>query len=929
MQKEVLFLRKSRLISLTAVLLFLIIMTSFGTILNFVTDYLWFKEVGYTQVFFKKLLTQLKIGIPIFLVVSILLYIYLRTIKKDYYKKVKVVTAGMDEKRINLIALVTSLGISFFTTLALSSNLWFEILRFFNSTEFNVTDPIFKQDLSFYIFRLPFITQIYNLLIMVIILLTLITLLFYFFLMSVRRPKLREISMDDEGGYGNIFQGGFDKNNGKELLHIAIRQLTVLGVLFFIVLAAGYFIKQYDLLYSPRGVAFGASYTDVHVTLWVYRIMMVLGVVSAILFAVGIRTQKFRLAFAGPVLMIIVSILGNGAALAVQNFVVAPDEISKESEYLEYNIDYTKKAYGLDQIEEQLFPAELDLTKEDLDNNLETIENIRINDYRPTKQFYNQRQGIRLYYKFNDVDVDRYMVNDKYTQVFLSVREIDETQLNVQWINQHLKYTHGYGLTLSPVNTVTSTGQPKLLIESIPPESQVKEITIDRPEIYYGELTNNYIITNTDEAEFDYPSGESNVETFYEGTGGIRLNGLNRLLFSIKEQSLKMLISNNISSDSKILLYRNINERVRKIAPFITFDKDPYVVVNEGKLYWVIDGYTMSSNYPYAEPYMDERTNYIRNSVKVTIDTYNGDTNFYVVDEEDPVISTLGKIFPELLKPISEMPEGIKTHLRYPQVLFDIQAYVYRDYHMTDITVFYQGEDKWDIANEIYEQEVIPMESSYTIMKLPGLEKEEFILSIPYTPKNKPNMTALFVARNDGEDYGKLVIYKLPKKKAIYGPMQIESKIDQDTTISKEFSLWGQRGSSYIRGNLLTIPIENSLIYVEPIYLKADNENSLPEVKRVIVAYGDRIAYQPTLKEALEELFGKTAVPAPEGEGGAVPTPGEDGVINMDDLIRLANEAFNNAQEAQKNGDWSAYGRYLRDLESYLQRLEESNQTVY
>lgn len=905
-------------ITLFGIFLVLIIIASFSKVLNFVTDYLWFKEVGYTEVYLTKLFTQAKIAIPVFIILSILLYIYLRTIKKDYYKKVNVAQSAINEKRINQISLGMSVIISLFITLAIASNLWFDILKFLNATDLNVSDPIFNMDIAFYIFKLPVITQVYSFLIMFIILLAIVTLAFYFFLMSVRRPRLRDAS-SEEGGYENIFQGGFDKNNGKELLHIAIRQLTVLGVLFFIALSAGYVLKQYNLLYSSRGVAFGASYTDVHVTLWVYRIMIVLSLISAILFAIGMKAKKFRVALTGPVLMIVVSIVGNIAALGVQNFIVSPDEISKESEYLQYNIKYTKMAYGINEIEEKNFPANLNLTKEDINNNMDTIENIRINDYSPTAQFYNQRQGIRQYYKFNDVDVDRYMVNGQYTQVFLGAREIDETQISQLWINEHLKYTHGYGITLSPVNTVTAQGQPHLLIQNVPPVSQVDEIKLERPEVYFGELTNNYVITNTDEGEFDYPSGESNVETQYEGAAGIKLSGINRLLFSIREQSMKMLVANNINSNSKILIYRNIRDRVNKIAPFISFDNDPYIVTIDGKLFWIMDGYTTSSNYPYAEPYLDNRTNYIRNSVKVVIDAYNGDTTFYMIDESDPVIQTMNKVFPELFTPVSEMPESIRAHIRYPQLYFDVQSHVYRIYHMTDTTVFYQGEDKWDIANQIYGSETVPMESNYLIMKLPEEEKEEFILQIPYTPKGKPNMTALLVARNDEENYGKLVIYKLPKQKAVYGPMQIESKIDQDTNISKEFSLWGQRGSSYIRGNLLSIPIEDSLLYIEPIYLQAENENSLPEVKRVIAVYGDQIAYQPTLKAALDELFGEDSAPEPEEEEGI---PEQEGIMNVDDLIRLAKEAFDNAQEAQKIGDWSGYGRYLQELQNYLERLE-------
>ncbi len=921
-------MKKAKLLLWLAIAIVPISIAFFGTFLNFITDYLWFEELGYTQVYMTKLVTQLKVAIPTFLVLTILLYTYLRTIKKDYYKKVDVVNANVNEKRINQIALGASVGVSLLATLALSTNMWFDILRFINSTSFNISDPIFNQDLSFYIFKLPFLSQIYSLLIMLIIILVIMTGVFYLFLMSVRRPKLREVS-EDENPYGNVFRRGIDLENGKELLRIAVRQLTVLGFLFFVILGAGYFLKQYDLLYSTRGVAYGASYTDIHVTLWVYRVMIGLSLLSAILFAIGMTAQKFKLALAGPVLMIIVSIVGNVGALAIQNLVVSPDEISKESEYLRYNMEYTRMAYGLNDISEKDFPVDTNLSSEDIDNNVQTIENIRINDYSPTTQFYNQRQGIRQYYKFNDVDIDRYMINGKYTQTFIGVREIDEAQLAQSWINQHLKYTHGYGVAMSPVNSITVTGQPELLIQNLPPRSSVEEIEITRPEIYFGERTNNYIITNTDEAEFDYPSGDNNVETFYEGSAGINLGGINRLLFSIRQRSMKMFVSSNLDSDSKILIYRNIHERIRKIAPFLQFDADPYIVTSEGKIYWIIDGYSTSANYPYAEPYMESRTNYIRNSVKVVVDAFNGETTFYLIDENDPVAATLGKIFPELLKPIAEMSDDLKVHLRYPQTLFNIQSQVYRVYHVNNTTVFYQGEDRWDIANQIYGNETVSMDSIYTIMKLPDQDQEEFILSIPYTPRSKPNMAALFVARNDGENYGELVVYKLPKQVSVYGPMQIESKIDQHTEISKEFSLWASQGSSYIRGNVLSIPIENSLIYVEPIYLQAANENSLPEVKRVIVVFGDRIAYRNTLKEALEELFGETEVPGPvtpPGEEDQTPG-GQVGVTNIDELIILANEAFQRSEEAQKSGDWASYGRYLNELQNYLEQLESLTQT--
>ena len=912
------------MVLIVAAVLFLV--TSFTTIIRFVTDYLWFQELGYDKVFLTKLMTQLKIGIPVFLVFTILIYIYLQSIKKDYYKKVDTVYVGLSEKRINQIALLASMVVSFFASITLSGSLWYEVLRFLNSTSFNVADPIFNLDVSFYMFKLPLIQQVYTLSIGFVFMLAILTLAFYLVMMSVRRPTLFDANSNTQE---IKFNRGIDQETVKRLLHIAIRQLTVLAVVFFLIQGAGYVLKTYELLYSLRGVAYGASFTDMHVNLWLYRLMIALSLVSVVLFVMGARTKKLRLALTGPVLMIAVTILGNMVALGVQNFIVSPDEINKEREYIQYNIDYTKMAYGLNDIEENFFPAEDNLTREDIENNQETIRNIRVNDYRPTQQFYNQRQGIRLYYQFNDVDIDRYMINGQYTQVFLSAREINYDRINEQWLNQHIKYTHGYGIALSAVNSVTTEGQPNILVGNIPPQTSVPTLQVDEPRIYFGELTNNYIITNTKEKEFDYPSGEENEENVYEGTGGIRLGGVNKLLYAIKQGSLKMLVSGNITSDSKILLYRNIDERIRKIAPFLDYDEDPYLVIDEGRLFWIIDGYTVSSNYPYAEPYMSNNRNYIRNSVKVVIDAYNGDTTFYVSDENDPVIQTVGKIFPQLLTSMDNIPEGLKSHLRYPQSIFDIQSEVYRVYHMTDTDVFYQQEDLWDISNEIYEREVQKIESNYFIMKLPGEAEEEFALSVPYTPKGKPNMTALLVARNDREHYGKLVIYKLPKQKNVYGPMQIESRIDQDTNISKEFSLWGQQGSSYIRGNILTIPIEGSFIYVEPIYLKASNENSLPEVKRVIVAYGDRIAYEETLDQALTSLFGAKEEPKPDvttpGETTPLP-PREDGEIDtIKDLIVRANEMFNKAQASQRAGNWAEYGRNIDELSQILERLDELN----
>ena len=887
---------------------------SFNTIINFITDYKWFKALGYDKVFLTKLFTQLKIGIPVFIIGTALIYFYLMTIKKDYYKKVSTVYSGVSEKKVNQIALGGSLFVSFVVSASVAGNLWFDILRFLNSTKFNLQEPIFGRDISFYIFEYPLINQVYMMMTTLLLMLALLTVVFYFVMMSLRRPTLFETRDTDIPFNPRTI----DSENLKKVFSIAARQLLLIGVIFFVVQGLGYFLKAYQLLYSSRGAVYGAGYTDIHVTLLMNRILVFVSFVAAVMLVIGFRRKSLKLALTGPILIILITILGNVASAGVQSYIVSPDEISKETEYIEYNIDFTQAAYNLNNIEEKTFNAETDLSIDDILANDETISNIRINDSRPAELVYNQKQGIRRYYEFNDVDVDRYLIDGKYIQLFVSGREMNQNKFdNLTFINKHLKYTHGYGVAVSPVNVVTSEGLPELLVKNIPPETDLDILRVDRPEIYFGELTDDYIIVNTLEKEFDYPDGNENAETLYEGKAGVELGGINKLLFAYKQKSLKMLLSGNITSDSRIVLYRNIAERIQKIAPYIEYDTDPYMVVSDGKLYWIVDGYTVSTNYPYSEPYSDNQINYIRNSVKVVVDAYDGDVKFYVSDKEDPLVETLGKIFPTLFTDIDEMPESLKSHIRYPQVLFNIQADVFRMYHMNDPRVFYNKEDEWDIASEKYEISEQQIQGTYLVMKLPDEKEEEFVLSLPYTPKTKQNMTALFVARNDGDFYGKLIIYKLPKNKNIYGPIQIENRIDQDDEISQQFTLWGQVGSNVIRGNLLTIPINQSLLYVEPIYLQANTENSIPEVKRVIVAFGDQVVMEQTLEESLNKIFGSSS----EGSN-------QDGVEDGDttsDLIIRATELFEKAQEAQQNGNWSLYGSYLNQLENVLIRLNEIN----
>lgn len=947
-----------------AVLVIVVILALIGLLLTFITDFLWFGEIGYVSVFFKRLVTELALGIPGFIILTLLTFVYLKLLKKNYIKKVNTVEFGINVKTLNRITFALSAVFGFITVLTYVNNCWFEVLKCFNATDFGKKDPIFHHDISFYVFKLDLLSKTSKMLLIFIIALMVLTLVYYLILLSSNRPRgfqddeqaeyYDNGNFDDNpfgerkvkgifgkfvnnGNAKNIFDKRIDRGNFKELMHIAGTQLAVLGVLFFLSVGFDFFLRQYDLLYSESGMLFGAGYRDIKVTLLIYRIIMVLSVFAAIGVVLFRKRKQYRKMMYVPIIMIAVGILGTAGGMVVQYWVVDPDELNKEGKYLEYSIAGTRDAYNLNDVTIKNFPASSTLIKEDIKNNPDTINNIRINDFGPAENFYNQTQSIRTYYAFNDVDVDRYMIDGEYTQTFLSARELEEEKTPQQWVNKYLKYTHGYGITLSRVDKVTSNGQPDMLIHNIPPVTDVKELKIKRPEIYFGELTNKYILTNTDEKEFDYPNSaenkdqQSNVYTEYKGKAGIRMNIFNRLIFAAKERSLKMLVSTNIDAESKIIINRNIEERVRKIMPFLEYDNDPYIVLADGKLYWIIDAYTKSNRYPYSQPYAeDSDANYIRNSVKVVVDAYNGDTNYYLTNDKDPIAKTYAKIYPKLFKKFDKMPKSLQKHVRYPKKLFEIQSVVYKKYHMDDVKVFYQSEDIWDIAKEIFGTDETYMTPQYYIIKLPGENKSEFISSIPYTPKGKNNMTGLLVARNDGEHYGKLILYRLPKGKTVYGPQQVEAQIDQDSNISKEFSLWNSSGSKYNRGNMFVIPIENGLLYVEPVYLEATNA-SLPEVKRVIVSYGNKIAYEPTLAGALNSLFGDGTV---TGDAGSEPNKAgqpsqgnNENKMNNEDLAQKANDVFEEALNAQRNGDWATYGEKIKEVERYLHMMVESNQS--
>jgi len=913
---------KSKYFMIIAGIILFLVVSSFSGAIKYITDYMWFKEVGYIDTFLTKLKSQFLIGIPVFALFTVMLYLFLNRLKKKYYQETEIIDTAHD-KKIRFGMKVISAAISLVTTISIVSRLWFEILQYVNAGSFNSTDPIFNNDISFYIFNLPLINTIVGFIIDILFMLIIVTALFYAYL-SVR-SSIKNVT-DQIDNISQLNQVDLSKILNKKFATQVINHISVIGSLILIFFGIRYYLRSYDLLYSQVGRVFGAGFTDININLNLFRILSVGCLISAVTFFIGARRKNIKYALTLPASLIVISAIGTGLGVGIEKFIVEPDQLSKETEYMKYSISSTQKAYGLNDVKIIDFPADDNLTKLDIESNSEVIENIRINDQEPLIQVYNQLQGIRPYYVFNDVDVDRYVIDGQYKQVFLSARELDQNRLNEQaktWVNQYLKYTHGYGVTLSPVNRVTAQGQPEMIVKNIPPTTST-DLKITRPEIYFGETSSDYVIINTDEKEFDYPSGSDNAETVYAGKAGIKLNLINRLLFSYREASAKLLISTNINSESKIVINRNIYKRVSEIAPFLYYDKDAYIVSNQedGKLYWIIEGFTVSDRYPYSMTTGNfiegMNVNYIRNSVKVVIDAYEGTTDFYIADDTDPIINTYDKIFKDLFKPMSEMPKGIRDHVRYAQSYFDIQSDMYRLYHIENPTVFFGREDYWDFSKEKYmDREGDPVGSSYVMFKLQGEKDVEFLLTTQYTPQNKDNMIAMLAARNDGENYGELILYEFPKTKTIPGPNMFETKIDQDTFISSQLTLWGQAGSSILRGNTLVVPIENSLIYVEPIYLKSDTASNFPEMKMVVVSYANQIVMESTLDKALARIFGTEEGKQPLPEQTPVGTNEQ----SINELVKSANDMYLKANESLKNGDWASYGNYINQLKETLNRL--------
>ncbi len=811
---------------------------------GFYTEYLWFIEVGYLSVF----LTVLKSKLALAAIAAAFFFVFGFLNFRIALKNSLSMRGEESEFRFASLAFALLLLFSLFMGLSAGTG-WDVTLQYLNQVSFGAAEPIFSKDISFYFFTLPFYNFVWGVLFFGVVALTLIIsgiyLLFGGFIALEGRGDVPSRQMRFE-------MPRFSKE--------AMAHLLVLGSLILVLKGFGYALDRYSILYSARGAVYGAGYADVNIQLPFISALVAASFVAALGLLVAAKTKNIKFA-SGVALVVVLSILSNFAQGVVQQYRVLPDEYNMEKPYLEYNIKFTRAAYGLDTIREIEFPANYDLTTEDINRNKLTIDNIRLWDWRPLKRTYAQVQLIRTYYDFSDLDIDRYPINGEYRQVMLSGREINVKLLPERtWVNEHLVFTHGYGVAMSPVREVSKEGLPVLYIKDVPPKSQFFEIT--RPEIYYGELTENYVLVKTKTEEFDYPKGDENVYTTYQGRGGIELSSLTRrAAMAARFSTLKLFVSESITPESRIIFYRSIKERVNNVAPFLRYDEDPYIVVSNERLFWVQDAYTVSNKYPYSEPHRSKGAlngiNYIRNSVKVVMDAYDGKTNFYVVDEEDPLIKVYTNIFPELFKPFSAMPSNLMKHVRYPEDLFSIQVAKYAAYHMKDMRVFYNKEDVWDVPEELYEGTRIKMEPYYLITKLPGEAKEEFILLLPFTPRAKNNMIAWLAARSDQPHYGEKIVYMFPKDKLVYGPIQIEARIDQDPDISQLFTLWSQAGTRVIRGNLLAIPIEDSLLYVEPIYLRAEQKDALPELKRVIIAFGDRLTMQQTLEKSLSAIFGK------------------------------------------------------------------------
>jgi hypothetical protein len=915
-------MRKGLWIGIGVVVLLLLIFG--GALDTLYTDMLWFREVGYISVFRTQIVSQIELGLLGFVVFFLIVYSnlwlarhYAPSLAARYdVNPLRSKIGNVAQRGLGILIFLAAVVVSVLVALETSSH-WMSYLMFTHASTFGKVDPVFGKDIGFYIFRLGFLQYIYGWLFFALIVAALATAVVHYI----------DRAIDLIAGVPTFAP------------HVKAH-LSLLFAAVLFVKAWGYKLDMYSLLYSAEGKVYGAGFTDIHARLMALNVLCPVAIIAGILALINIKRRGIKLPAAALIILLATSLLvGVVYPLVVQQIYVQPNEIARESQYIGYNIDATRAAFNLDKVSVKNFPAENSLTAGDLQKNQATINSIRLWDYRPLQSTYNSLQSLGLYYDIKNVDVDRYTVKDQLREVMMAARELSLDKLSGgadTWVNRHFQYTHGYGAVMSPVNESTPDGSPEFFVSDIPPVS-TQGIDITRPQIYFGELSNDYAIVDSATREFDHPQEGGSEYTRYAGKGGISIgNYFRRLAFAWRFADTNLLLNNPITTDSRIMFRRLITDRVNTIFPFLTYDRDPYLIISQGKLYWIQDAYTTSSMYPYSTPMdwtEDVSLNYVRNSVKVVIDAYDGTVNYYVADSTDPLLKTYAKIFPGVFKPMNAMPEDLQKHIRYPEDLFRAQSKVMLQYHVRDPQVFYTGSDRWEVAKEMTgtSNEQTEMDPYYVVMALPGEASEEFLLMRPFTPANKVNMVSWMAARCDPENYGKLVLYLFPTQNLVYGPSQIESRIDQDPSISSELTLWNQQGSSVNRGNLIVIPIDKSVLYIKPLYLQS-TANGIPQLKRVIVAYADKLEMADTLDAALKAIFGGTSEAAPSQAVSAAPTaaprPGKPGrpiSPNTQRLIDQANTEFNQAEEALKKSDWATYGNHQKQLRQTLRQLQQSS----
>jgi len=906
--------------SFIIIIAFFVVFAFSPAFIALVTDWWWFSEVGYTQIFLKSLAAKIVLfsAVGIFAAVFLLANFFFAI--RPSISWTAVLPAALigqpmsfNNRIVKKFAVALGLVIAFFFGLAAAVH-WQEVLKFISGSAFGATDPIFNKDIGFYIFSLPVLQASVGFAQTLVILTLAFCAVIYFLRGSFYIAGLRSLTQ----------------------IHIDRAARIHLGALLAIMLgtvALGIFISRFDLLTSERGIVFGAMYADINVRifmLWTSVIAAALAAASALVWA---WKGTLSLVLGAVSLYVVVGLVGTVIPPLVQKLVVSPNELVKETSFIKHNIAATREAFALDKIEGRWISGDKPITAADILANNLTIKNVPLWDRKIVLSTLAQLQEIRTYYEFVEVDTGRYIIDGEIRQIMLSPRELSSASLpNRNWINERLTFTHGYGIAAMPVNQVTAEGLPVFFVKDLPPQSIVDELSVARPEIYYGELSNDYVVVKTKSKEFNYPKGEENVYRTYDGTGGVKMDSLlKRVLYAIKFQSLELLLSNDITRESRIIYERRIAQRVAKIAPFLTFDRDPYIVIADlpddkegGRVFWIVDAYTTSDRYPYSQPHLfnGKRVNYVRNSVKAVVDAYHGSVVFYKADTEDPILKTYSAMFPGVFRPMSEMPKVLVPHLRYPEDIFTLQTIVYSVYHMDDPRIFYNKEDQWEIPTVASEWEgaapgsISRMQPQRIIMKLPGEKKEEYVLMLPFTPRGKDNLSAWMVARNDGGNYGSLLVYRFPRDELVFGPKQIIGRINQDPVISQQISLWSQGGSQVIQGTLLVIPIEESLLYVRPLYLRAET-GKIPELRRIVVAYGNKIAMEKTLEQGLLRIFGGDASAAPQ-EVGATPPPTPS--IDIQERMRRAVTAYEEALRAQRDGDWARYGEAILRLGEILKQ---------